>query len=70
MRTVTFGGANSLNNYLARSDHAVDWLQWGEEAAAVMADYWTSRVLRLPAVPHRTASRPGVACQVRFRLDP
>jgi len=40
MRKVTFGGANSLDNYLARSDHAVDWLMWGDEAAAVMADYW------------------------------
>jgi dihydrofolate reductase len=40
MRKVTFGGANSLDNYLARPDHAVDWLLWGEEAAAVMADYW------------------------------
>jgi len=40
MRKVTFGGANSLDNFLARSDHAVDWLLWGKEAAAVMADYW------------------------------
>jgi dihydrofolate reductase len=40
VRKVTFGGANSLDNYLARSDHAVDWLLWGEEAATVMADYW------------------------------
>src|SRR5580698_3502381 len=40
MRKVTFGGANSLDNYLARPDHAVDWLMWGDEAAAVMADYW------------------------------
>jgi dihydrofolate reductase len=40
VRKVTFGGANSLDNYLARSDHAVDWLLWGDEAAAVMADYW------------------------------
>jgi dihydrofolate reductase len=40
MRKVTFGGANSLDNYFARPDHAVDWLLWGEEAAAVMADYW------------------------------
>jgi dihydrofolate reductase len=40
MRKITFGGANSLDNYLARSDHAVDWLLWGEEAAAVMTDYW------------------------------
>jgi dihydrofolate reductase len=40
VRKVTFGGANSLDNYLARPDHAVDWLLWGEEAAAVTADYW------------------------------
>ena len=40
MRKVTFGGANSLDNYLARPDHAVDWLLWGDEAAAYMAEYW------------------------------
>jgi dihydrofolate reductase len=40
VRKVTFGGANSLDNYLARADNAVDWLMWGEEAAAVMADFW------------------------------
>src|SRR5262249_54284158 len=40
MRKVTFGGANSLDHYLARPGHPVDWLLWGEEAAAVMADYW------------------------------
>jgi dihydrofolate reductase len=40
MRTVTFGGANSLDNFLARPDGAVDWLLWGKEAAAVMNDYW------------------------------
>jgi dihydrofolate reductase len=40
VRKVTFGGAISLDNYLARTDHAVDWLLWGDEAMAVMADYW------------------------------
>ena len=40
MRKVTFGGANSLDNYIARKDDAVDWLLWGKEAAAVMSDYW------------------------------
>ena len=40
MRTVTFGGAISLDNYLARPDDGVDWLMWSDEAAAVMADYW------------------------------
>ena len=40
MRKVTFGGANSVDNYIARLDHAVDWLMWGDEAAGAMADYW------------------------------
>ena len=40
MRKITFGGATSLDNYLARSDHAVDWLTWGPEAAEVSAAYW------------------------------
>jgi dihydrofolate reductase len=40
MRKVTFGGAISLDNFLARTDGAVDWLLWSDEAMAVMADYW------------------------------
>jgi dihydrofolate reductase len=40
MRKLTFGGANSLDNYLARTDHAVDWLLWSDEVSAIMADYW------------------------------
>jgi dihydrofolate reductase len=40
LRTVTFGVANSLDNFIARKDHAVDWLLWGKEAAAVMTEYW------------------------------
>jgi len=40
MRKLVFGGANSLDNYLARPDHAVDWLLWGEEAAAITAAFW------------------------------
>lgn len=40
MRKVTFGGANSLDNYFARKDESVDWLMWSDEAAAVMKSYW------------------------------
>jgi len=40
MRKVVFGGANSLDNYLARPDHWVDWLLWGEEVAAITAAFW------------------------------
>lgn len=40
MRKVTFGVANSLDNFIARTDGAVDWLMWSDEAAAVMNDFW------------------------------
>ena len=40
MRKLTFGGASSLDNFIARKDGAVDWLMWGDEAAAVMKDFW------------------------------
>lgn len=41
MRKVVFGGANSLDNFLAREDGAVDWLMWGDEAAELMKDTWS-----------------------------
>src|SRR5918993_600436 len=40
MRSVIFGGANSLDNYFARKDDAVDWLIWSNEVSEFMADYW------------------------------
>ena len=41
-RKITFGGANSLDNFFARPDHAVDWLMWSDEAGEVMQDYWAT----------------------------
>ena len=40
MRKITFGGANSLDNYFARKDDSVDWLMWTSEVAAIMEAYW------------------------------
>jgi dihydrofolate reductase len=40
MRKVTFRVANSLDNYIARKDGAVDWILGGEEASSAMADFW------------------------------
>lgn len=40
MRKVVFGGANSLDNYFARKDDAVDWLMWSDEVGKIMADYF------------------------------
>jgi dihydrofolate reductase len=41
MRKVIFGGASSLDNYIAREDGAVDWLMWSDEAAEIMKDMWS-----------------------------
>jgi dihydrofolate reductase len=40
VRKVTFRVANSLDNYIARKDGAVDWILGGEEASSAMADFW------------------------------
>lgn len=40
MRKVTFGVANSLDNFIARESHAVDWLVWDDEVAAISAEFW------------------------------
>lgn len=40
MRKVTFGGANSLDNYFARPDGGMDWLLWSDEVMQLMNDYW------------------------------
>src|SRR6267378_739608 len=42
MRKVTFGGANSFDNYFARKDDSVDWLMWTNEVAPIMAEFWKS----------------------------
>lgn len=46
MRKVIFGGANSLDNFIAREDGAVDWLLWGDEADRSGTD-------RVPTVQER-----------------
>ncbi len=40
MRKITFGLANSLDHYIARKNHAVDWLTWSSEAAEISARFW------------------------------
>jgi dihydrofolate reductase len=39
-RKVTFGGANSLDNFIARKDDSVDWLMWTKEVAEISSAYW------------------------------
>jgi len=35
MRKVTYGGAVSLDDYLAGPGEAIDWLRWSDDAAAI-----------------------------------
>jgi len=37
---VTFGVASSLDNFIARADHAVDWLMWSDEVGALTSAFW------------------------------
>lgn len=40
MRKVTFGGASSLDNFIARKDDSVDWILWTKEVGEIMQTYW------------------------------
>lgn len=67
MRQVTFGVANSLDNFIARRDHAVDWLLWGKEVASVTSAFWKTidtvvmgRKTYEVALKNGTTSYPGV----------
>lgn len=37
MRKVTFGGANSLDNFITGPGETLDWLLWSDDAAAISA---------------------------------
>lgn len=40
MRKAIFGGANSLDNFIARDDGAVDWLMWSDEVSEIISAFW------------------------------
>ncbi len=40
MRTVTYGGAVSLDGFLAGVGGSIDWLHFSKDVQQVIADYW------------------------------
>jgi dihydrofolate reductase len=40
MRKVIFGGANTLDNYIAGKDDSIDWIRHSTEANEILSDYW------------------------------
>ena len=40
MRIVTYGGAVSLDGFLAGAGDSIDWLHYSKDAQQIIADYW------------------------------
>lgn len=40
MRKVIFGGANTLDNYIAGNDDSIDWIRHSKEANEILKEYW------------------------------
>ena len=61
-RILTFGCANSLDNFIARRDHSVDWLMWSDEVAELTGSYWkTIDTVLMGRKTYEAAVRAGQA---------
>ena len=41
MRKVIFGGASTLDNYIAGQDDSIDWIRHSPEVNEILKDYWS-----------------------------
>jgi dihydrofolate reductase len=61
VRRVTFGVACSLDGFIARRDHDVDWLLWDDEVGAISADFWKSiDTVVMGRLTYEVAAQKGV----------
>jgi dihydrofolate reductase len=42
MRTVTYGGACSLDGFITGPNESIDWLVWSDDVAGIVGEYWKS----------------------------
>ena len=42
MRTVTYGGACSLDGFIAGPNESIDWLVWSDDVAQIVGEFWKS----------------------------
>jgi dihydrofolate reductase len=60
MRKVTFGGASSLDNFIARKDGSYDWILSSKEVGEIMRNYWkTIDTMLMGRRTYEVAARSG-----------
>lgn len=70
MRTVTYGGAVSLDGFLATADGGLDWLHFSADVQQIMADYWKTIDTILMGRKTYSASAAAGSAKKRKRAAP
>lgn len=78
MRTITYGGAVSLDGFLAGADGALDWLHFSKDVQQVMKDYWKDvdtilmgrKTYEVSAAQARPAGKKTKSAKSRARKEP
>ena len=78
MRTITYGGAVSLDGFLAGTDGALDWLHFSKDVQQIMQDYWKDvdtilmgrKTYEVSAAQARPAAKKAKSAKNRARKEP